>query len=110
MRGEEVSIDGLLDTQLLVQPTEGITDDVQLVPQLLHHAVDAGSVFENVHALGVGVVSHREGTLDGLGKLPEMTPESSPRPDSRLISCLLMSSYETYLILTLASSKLSDTK
>lgn len=78
--------DGRLDAQLLVQPTEGVTDDVQLVPQLLHHTVDAGSVFEHVHALGVGVVSHREGTLDGLGKLPGRTSESSPRPDAGLIS------------------------
>lgn len=58
------------DPQLLVEPTEGITNDVELVPELLHHAVDAGSVFEDVHALGVRVVAHREGTLDGLGKLP----------------------------------------
>lgn len=80
------STDGRLDAQLLVHPTESVTDDVQLVPQLLHHAVDAGSVFENVHALGVRVVPHREGTLDGLGKLPEITSESSPTPDLRLIS------------------------
>lgn len=78
--------DGRLDAQLLVQPTEGVTDDVQLVPQLLHHTVDAGSVFENVHALGIGVVAHCEGTLDGLGELPESTSESSPRPGARLIS------------------------
>lgn len=61
---------GHSDTQLLVEPTEGVTDDVELVPELLHHAVDAGSVFEDVHALGVRVVPYREGTLDGLGKLP----------------------------------------
>jgi len=41
------------------------------VPKLLHHAVDAGSVFKHIHALGVRVVSNCEGTLDGLGKLPE---------------------------------------
>lgn len=83
--GECSGADGRLDAQLLVQPTEGIADDVQLVSQLLHHAVDAGRVFEDVHALGVRVVSHREGTLDGLGKLPEMTSESSLRPNLRLI-------------------------
>lgn len=84
--GDWSSTEGRLDAHLLVQSTEGVTDDVQLMSQLLHHAVDAGSVFENVHALGVRVVPHREGTLDGLGKLPEMTSESSPRPDLRLIS------------------------
>lgn len=84
--GERSGTDGRLDAQLLVQPPEGIADDVQLVSQLLHHAVDADGVFENVHALGVRVVSHREGTLDGLGKLPEMTSESSPRPDRRSAS------------------------
>lgn len=64
---------GCSDTQLLVEPTEGIADDVELVPELLHHAVDAGSVFQDVHALGVWVVPYREGTLDGLGKLPVHT-------------------------------------
>lgn len=62
---------GQSDTQLLVQPAESVADDVKLVSKLLHHAVDAESVFKHIHALGVGVVSDCEGTLDGLGKLPE---------------------------------------
>lgn len=61
------------DTQLLVHSAEGVADDVKLVPELLHHAVDAGSVLEDVHTLGVRVVSYGEGTLDGLGELPEMS-------------------------------------
>lgn len=33
------------DSQVFVEPTQSITDDIKLVPELLHHAVDAGSVF-----------------------------------------------------------------
>lgn len=54
---------------MLVESTQSITHDVELVSELLHHAVDAQSVFEHVHALGVGVVSNCEGALDGLGEL-----------------------------------------
>ena len=53
-----------------MKPAEGVAHDVQVVSQLLHHAVNAGSVLQNVHTLGVGVISHRERTLDRLGKLP----------------------------------------
>lgn len=35
---------GQLDTQVLVQSAEGVTDNVKLVSKLLHNAVDAGSV------------------------------------------------------------------
>lgn len=61
------------DSQLFVEPREGIADDVQLVPELLHHAVNAGSVFQDIHTLCVRVVPDREGPLDGLGKLPVHT-------------------------------------
>lgn len=75
------------DTQLFVQPAECVTNDVKLVSQLLHHTVDAGSVFEHIHALGVGVVSNCEGALDGLGKLPEMNTVSSL--NNMLLTCIL---------------------
>lgn len=36
---------GPSDAQLLVESAESVTHDVELVPELLHHAVDAGGVF-----------------------------------------------------------------
>lgn len=105
---------GCLDTQLLVEPTKGVADDVKLVPKLLHHAVDAGRVFQDVHALGVRVVPYREGTLDGLGKLPvDCSHGTLWNAFTSLASLSFIWKIKrspTHLILTLASSKLSDTK
>lgn len=61
---------GKSDTQLLVEPTERVADDVKLMSKLFHDAVDAGCVFKHIHTLGIRVVSNCEGALDGLGKLP----------------------------------------
>ena len=60
---------GRSDPQVAVEAAEGVAHDVQLVPELLHHAVDAGRVLQHVHALGVRVVADGEGTPHGLGKL-----------------------------------------
>lgn len=49
--------------------------------ELLHHAVDAKGVLQHVHALCVGVVAHRERTLDGLRKLPNVGEEGHRRED-----------------------------
>lgn len=65
------NLDGL-DTQLLIQPAESITHDVKLMSKFLNDTVDAGGVFKHIHTLGVRIVSYSEGTLDGLGKLPEI--------------------------------------
>jgi len=56
---------------MAVESTEGVAHDVELVPELLHHTVDAGRVLQHVYALGVRVVPDGERSPDGLGKLPE---------------------------------------
>lgn len=59
--------------QFFAESVQSVFDDVQLVPDVLHHAVDVVGVLQNVHALSVGVVAYREGTSKGLGKLPADT-------------------------------------
>lgn len=58
-------------SQLLVESAERVANDVQLMTELFHYAVDACGVLQHVHTLGIGVVAHREWPFDGLSKLPE---------------------------------------
>ena len=67
------------DPQVAVEAVEGVAHDVQLVPELLHHAVNARRVLQHVHTLGVWVVADGERTPHGLGKL------SGTRVSDRLI-------------------------
>lgn len=59
--------------QFFAESVQSVFDDVQLVPDVLHHAVDVVGVLQDVHALSVGVVAYREGTSKRLGKLPADT-------------------------------------
>lgn len=113
--------------QFFAESVQSVFDDVQLVPDVLHHAVDVVGVLQNVHALSVGVVAYREGTSKGLGKLPADTAHTLHPPQlqlshrlrtkirdkqgqgSRCVSHIMWGKLAAHLILFLASSKLSAT-
>lgn len=58
------------DSHVGVHLPEGVADGGEVAAQVLHHGLDAARVLQQVHALRVRVVVHRERTLDRLGKLP----------------------------------------
>lgn len=61
---------GASDAHVGVHLPQSVTDGGEVAAQVLHHVLDAAGVFEQVDALRVRVVVHRERTLDRLGKLP----------------------------------------
>lgn len=61
---------GASDTHVGVHLAQSVADGGEVAAQVLHHVLDAAGVFEQVDALRVRVVVHRERTLDRLGKLP----------------------------------------
>lgn len=61
---------GASDAHVGVHLAQSVADGVKVAAQVLHHVLDAAGVFEQVDALRVRVVVHRERTLDRLGKLP----------------------------------------
>lgn len=58
------------DAHVGVHLAQSVADGGEVAAQVLHHVLDAAGVFEQVDALRVRVVVHRERTLDRLGKLP----------------------------------------
>lgn len=65
------------DSCVFVESVKSVLYNVQLMPDVLHHAVDAAGVLQDVHTLGVGVVAYCEWATDGLGKLPVQTAMST---------------------------------
>lgn len=61
---------------MFVESIQGIFYNVQLMPDVFHHAVDAAGVLQDIHTLGVGVVVDCEWTPNGLSKLPADTAKS----------------------------------
>lgn len=61
---------GASDAQVGVHLPQSVADGGEVAAQVLHHVFDAARVFEQVHALCVRVVVHREWTLNCLCKLP----------------------------------------
>ena len=49
-------------------PSEGITDDIKVIPQLIHGTSYALGVSENLNTLCVRVVLQSKRALHGLGK------------------------------------------
>lgn len=62
---------GASDAHVGVHLPQSITDGGEVTAQVLHHVLDAAGVLEQVDALGVRVVVHRERTFDCLGEVPE---------------------------------------
>lgn len=62
---------GASDAHVGVHLAQSVTDGGEVTAEVLHHVLDAAGVFEQVDALSVRVVVHREGTFDGLGEVPE---------------------------------------
>lgn len=60
-------------SRAVIESIQGIFHNVQLMTNVLHHAVDAAGVFKDVHTLVIGVVVDYEWTTDGLCKLPADT-------------------------------------
>lgn len=58
------------DAHVGVHLAQGVTHGGEVAAQVLHHVLDAAGVFEQVDALGVRVVVHRERPLYRLSKLP----------------------------------------
>lgn len=58
------------DPHVGVHLPQSVADGGQVAAQVLHHVLDAAGVFEQVHALSVRVVVHRERALDRLRELP----------------------------------------
>lgn len=110
------------DAHVGVHLPQGVAHSGEVAAQVLHHVLDAAGVFEQVDALSVRVVVHRERALYRLCKLSagkeartgshgRLGPGRSLVPvqtlkHSRCVQGLLAA----YLIFSLASSKLSDTK
>lgn len=62
---------GVSDAHVGVHLAQRIADGGQVAAEILHHVLNAAGVFQQVDALRVRVVVHRERTLYRLGKLPE---------------------------------------
>jgi len=58
------------DAHVGVHLPQGVTHSGEIAAQVLHHVLDAAGVFEQVDALRVRVVVHRERALYRLRKLP----------------------------------------
>lgn len=58
-----------LDSQLLVYLAEGLTDNVQFMPQLIHHMCNTSWIFQDLNALGIRIVTHSKWAFDCLCKL-----------------------------------------
>lgn len=71
---------GASDAHVGVHLAQGVADGGEVAAQVLHHSLDAAGVLEQVDALGVRVVVHREGTFDGLGEIPEAEKRQEVRP------------------------------
>lgn len=110
------------DAHVGVHLPQGVAHSGEVAAQVLHHVLDAAGVFEQVDALSVRVVVHREralyrlcklsagkeartGSHGGLGPGRSLVPVQTLK-HSRCVQGLLAA----YLIFSLASSKLSDTK
>lgn len=64
-------VGGASDAHVGVHLAQSVTDGGEVTAQVLHHVLDAAGVLEQVDALSVRVVVHREGTFDCFGKVPE---------------------------------------
>ncbi len=58
------------DAHVGVHLAQSVTHGGEVAAQVLHHVLDAAGVFEQVDALRVRVVVHRERPLDRLSELP----------------------------------------
>lgn len=90
---------GMLNLQLLAHLAEGIAHNVQLMPQLIHHAGNALGVFQDLQALCVWVVLHTKGALDGFCKLPIQVKKERVLQTSTNASSVC-SQYQQLLFLT----------